>query len=187
MPAITDRQLRNAVDQGLSCREIARKYGCHASTVQRRMKKLNICRTSQAAHQANLMLKGDIDAVQGLESLYKRTESLLEHLESVWRGEADLNELREYLGKTSLIDGLLATKKELRNQLTLMSNIADKLFNIQQVREFESIVIDEIRKESPELAQKIVKRLVMINKLYNHLDDDEKFASPSRATTMDIN
>lgn len=169
-PKITDHEVRVLVEKGKNLKEMAEELGVNKSTVFRRMKRLGIYKTSQAAYEASLMLQGDVDGMKALEDLYRRTSTLLEVLEEAWKGQGNFEELQQKMGRTSLIDGLLATKKELRNQLNLMANISEKIFNIHQVRQFQKLVIAEIQKANPDVAQQIVRQLVQINQAYNYLD-----------------
>jgi hypothetical protein len=74
------------------------------------------------------------------------------------------------LGKKPLHDALTDTWKELRNQINLMKEISLALYNERQVKEFQQVVMDEIRKENPDTAQRIVRRLVQYNAMYNCLE-----------------
>lgn len=172
MPAFTDKELRNAVAQGLTNAEIAQKLGCDKSTVSRRLKKLNLCRVSQAAHQANLSLRKDVDIVRELRNLYQRSQGLLDKLEGVLEGEISKEEMQDYIGRKSLIELILETKKEIRSQIRLMNDVSESIFNVRMVQDFQQTVVDEIRRESPELAKRIISRLTQYNAAYNCLDPE---------------
>ena len=154
----------------MNCSEIAQKFGCHKSTVVRHWKKLNVCRTSKAAHQAELMMKGDVNVALEVQELYRRSEGLLATLEEVLNGNKQLAEIQEFLGRKPLIDAVNDTSKELRNRLSLMKEISQILFNIQAVQEFQREVIEQIKKEDPQVARRIVQRLVKLNTMYEALN-----------------
>jgi predicted transcriptional regulator len=170
MPGISAKKVRELFEEGYTQKEIADLYNVHESTISRKINQLQVYRTAAAATEGRLSLEEDVNVMEELKDLYKRSEKLLSQLEKVWNGEADLEELQDKLGKTSLTDALVKTHKEVRNYLGLMTEISKALYNVRQVQEFQSIVISEIKKIDPELSQKIVKRLVELNSLNDALD-----------------
>jgi IS30 family transposase len=170
MAEFNDQNLHKAVAQGMTMREMAKEFNKNPSTISRHMKRLRLSRVSQAAAQAGITLQDDIDAQEELKKLYKRAEHLLCLLESVLSGEKDFSEVQGLLGKKPLHDALTDTWKELRNQINLMKEISLALYNERQVKEFQQVVMDEIRKENPDTAQRIVRRLVQYNAMYNCLE-----------------
>lgn len=170
---LTDHELKRLYEEGKTQSEIARRYGLNKSTVSRRLRKFKIDCTASAAHAAGEVITEEIDGFKALNRLHSRTETLLDQLEQVWSGEANLAELEDKLGRTSLLDALLNTRKELRNQLRLMAEISARLYDVQSVRKFQDTVIDEIRQVDPSFAKKIVDRLVNVSRVYRHLDPGE--------------
>src|SRR5574337_569853 len=53
----------------------------------------------------------------------------------------------------------LSTMSEIRSQIDMYQKISDKLYSMEANEEFQKIVIDTIREESPEVAEKIRERL----------------------------
>lgn len=173
MPKLNDKNLRNAVAEGKTIRQIAEDFDVHPSTVSRHMKRLRLSKVSQGCYHAAICLEEDVDAQYELKKLYRRAENILYQLEQVVSGEKALEEVQHMLGRKNLHDALVDQHKILRGQLNLMKDVADTLYNARQVREFQEVVLDEIKQENPETAQRITKRLVQYNSLYNSLEPAE--------------
>ena len=173
MTEFSDDTLRNAVAQGKTMRQIAEEFDVHPSTVSRHMKRLNLSRVSQGAYYAALTLEEDVNAQYELNKLFRRADNILCQLEQVLDGKKSFEDIQFLLGKKSLHDAIVDQHKILRSQISLMKDVAETLYNARQVREFQQFVVDEVKQESPETAQRIVKRLTQINSLYNTLEPEQ--------------
>ncbi len=69
---------------------------------------------------------------------------------------------------------LLATSAEIRQQLSMYSDIQGKIFSVEAHQEFQQIVIDAIKEASPEVAEKITEKLKRRQPLRQFLGENRR-------------
>jgi hypothetical protein len=148
----TDADLHDYLNAGHSQADSARRFGVSEAAIHQRMKRMRRL-TSQviALEQAGTIVGERLSATARLE----RVQRVIDE-EMSW---AVKEARREGGDRKGLADVILKLAGEVRQQLGLQLAISRTLIDLKVVREFQQIVLDAIREESPATARRIVERL----------------------------
>jgi predicted transcriptional regulator len=144
---------RRMVDQGKTQTEIARYFGVSNAAVSKMFKKMGgYVPRVVAFEKASELVEEKIDAMGQLRRINGLIHSELDHIEESLK-TAPKEERR------ALQDQKLKHVGEIRKQLGLLLNIAQALYNVEEVKLFQETVLEVIGSASEELREKIVRDL----------------------------
>lgn len=146
-------QLEQLVREGNEVSEIARKLGVTKGAVSKKLKSLKVAVTKDVAlRSAPRIVDNGLDAMAQLRrinsSIHKELNQIEEDLEATTVED-----------RTGLQDQKLKHVAEIRKQITLLLEIARVLYNLDEVKAFQEIVVEEIGNASPEIRKEILQRL----------------------------
>jgi len=146
-------QLEQLVREGNGVSEIARKLGVTKGAVSKALKKLNVAITRDVAvRSAPKIVEGKLDAMSQLIHINKLINNELDHIEENIQGASEEK-------RRALQDQKLKHVAEVRKQLALLLDIAQTLYNAEEVAAFQRIVLEEVGNVAPEVRHKILHRL----------------------------
>jgi predicted transcriptional regulator len=163
-------------DEGLKQYEAAARLGLSPTSASNYLKRFQ-GRTAKAmtlSAPVGEMLRKQMDEMGEVVRLADEARELMELIKSVLKGEG--NEYYELKSKLKRIcDGsadkfLISLMAEVRKQVELHFSMREKYCNMERVVEFQKTVMEEIQRESPEVAQRIVTRLVQARTLRDSID-----------------
>jgi hypothetical protein len=173
MAKFTDQDYLEGKKQGLSQKQMALQAGvseARVSNVKKRCEGL----VSQNAPQyiEAEVLERQRDALTRLESLARRANELTELYEAALggSGEAKSKLVRLAGYKADLLKSYVAVLGENRKMIELDNTIKKTKFDMEAVLDLQRIMIEEVRAEAPECAQRIVQRFVALNAARSNLD-----------------
>lgn len=95
-----------------------------------------------------------------LSELIESVRGMFARVEAVACGDETLETLEPFLnGKTSVAEVYNKLAIEIRKQLQFLLEIQKTMVDVENVLEFQRVVLDEIKQESPELQRRITERL----------------------------
>jgi len=149
---VTDVDLRTYLAAGHSQADAARQFGVSEPAIHQRLKRLRQL-TSQvvALERAGEVVEEKLSASARLE----RVQQVIDE-ELAW---AVRKARQDGSDRAVLVDVILKLAGEVRQQLGLQLAISRTLVDLRVVKEFHETVVEAIREESPETAQRIVTRL----------------------------
>lgn len=146
-------QLERLVSEGNGVSEIARKLGVTKGAVSKAIKRLNIAFTKDVAlRTAPQIADKKIDAMTQLSKLNGLIHSELDYIQTIIQKSSG-PERKELQAQQ------LKHVAEVRKQLGLLLNIAEALYNAEEVAAFQKIVLEEIGNAAPEVRDRILHRL----------------------------
>lgn len=174
----TDENIIDLVHkQGCTQKEAAARLGVSEAAVSKRLKKLQVAvNNNTALFAAPRLLDRQIGHMEQLEALGRQTRDLLELVQTALHGKGPeyynaRDKLYRLMGpKGNLGTFLIQLQDQLRKQLDFYFQIQKEAYNLKQVQEFQETVLEEIKKIDPEVARRIVQRLVEINAAHSSLD-----------------
>ncbi len=149
---VTDTDLRAYLDAGHSQADAARHFGVSEPAIHQRLKRLRAL-TSQvvALEKAGQVVEEKLSATTRLERVQQVIDEELQ-----WAVRAAH---QDGANRASLADVILKLAGEVRQQLGLHLSITRTLVDLRVVKEFQDVVLDAIREESPETAHRILTTL----------------------------
>lgn len=169
--------LRLQDEEGLKQYEAAARLGLSPTSASNYLKRFQRRTAKAMALSAPVgeMIRRQLDEVGEVVRLATEARSLIELVQSVLkaREDKDYYEMRSRLKR--VCDGspdkfLIALMAETRKQVELHFTMREKYCNMERVAEFQKTVMEEIQRESPEVAQRIVARLVQTRTLRDSID-----------------
>ena len=146
-------QLERLVSEGNGVSEIARKLGVTKGAVSKAIKRLNIAVTKDVAlRTAPKIADKKIDAMTQLTKVNDLIHSELNYIQTTIQSTSG-TERKELQAQQ------LKHVAEVRKQLGLLLNIAQALYNAEEVAAFQQIVLEEIGNVAPEVRDRILHRL----------------------------
>ncbi len=142
---VSDEQIKAAMAEGLNQAEIARRFGLSKSAVGERVARLRaLVRVPSGEVSGSEEQAGDINIMEQLRAINRDALTLLRRAMTQ--------------GKT---DPVIAAKRmsEIRQQLECQVKIFSTLYDLQEAAEFQRAVLAEIEAASPEVRERIIKRL----------------------------
>jgi len=175
---ISNTQLEKLVRDGNSITEISKKLEVTRSAVWKRLKAIDVAVTKDVVlHHAGEIVERKIDAIEQLQKINDYANELLDLLMRWNRGDEDalqvletqvatkkvrvgdqVDFVREYRFKDPR-ELAIKAMQEIRSQLNLQLDIFKTLYDMAAVAEFQKEVLEAIRDASPEIRDRIVRRL----------------------------
>ena len=159
-----DSKLIKLVNQGLPVKDIAKRLGVSRVSIHSRIKQLKIVVAKGGAldpGQSKKVADQTFDAVERLCEIHESAIQQLRKLEAVSKGELPMESVELFLnGKVSVCEAYNKLLAEVRKQLSFALEIQRQMVDIRKVQEFQEVILEELKRESPELQKRIVDRLV---------------------------
>jgi DNA-binding Lrp family transcriptional regulator len=150
---INDNDLLRLVRSGNSRSEIAQKLGVGPPAITKRLKALGVAIAKDITlRSAPKLVDKGLDAMAQL----KRINALIHNELDYIQGSIETASNQE---RRELQDQKLKHVAEVRKQLSLVLDIAQVLYNVDEVKAFQEIVIEEIGNAAPEVRNTILQRL----------------------------
>jgi hypothetical protein len=146
-------QLEQLVREGNGVSEIARKLKVTKGAISKRLKALNVAVAKDVClRSAPKLVDNGLDAMAQLRRINGLINKELDQI------EADL-EVATAEDRKGLQDQKLKHVAEIRKQLGLVLDIAQILYNADEVKAFQEIAVEEIGNVAPEVKHRILQRL----------------------------
>ena len=146
-------QLEQLVRDGNGVSEIARKLGVSKGAVSKRLKNLRVGITKDVVlRSAPQIVDRQLNAMDQLKRINTLINSELDYIEK--NIETATGEQRKELQEQRL-----KHVAEVRKQLGLLLDIAQALYNAEEVAAFQQSVLEEIGHAAPEVRDRILQRL----------------------------
>jgi transposase len=145
MRIINDSELMRLVRAGQSPKEIAENLGVGISAVCKRLKLLKIAVTKDVTlRSAPKLVNSGLNAMAQLHKINDLINAELDHIEEAIEGA-------EGAARQALQDQRLKHVAEIRKQLSLVLEIAQVLYNVDEVKAFQEEVLSAIGEAAPEV------------------------------------
>lgn len=146
-------QLRRMIDDGKLQNEMAGFFKVSEGTISKNVKALNLAQGQDIIlRSATKINDKKLNAMTRLERIAKVVENELGYIQKTIKGTKG-EERREWQ------EVQLKHTAEIRKQVNLLLEIAQALYNIEEVNAFKKIVLEEIGNESEELRNRILQRI----------------------------
>jgi len=146
-------QLKQMLDQGKAQKEIAAFFRVSEGTISKNVKTLSLAQSQDVIlRSATKINDRKVSAMTRLERIAGVVESELNYIQKTIKGTKG-EERREWQ------EVQLKHTAEIRKQVNLLLEIAQALYNIEEVDAFKKIVLEEIGNESEELRDRILQRI----------------------------
>jgi len=143
--------------QGKSNAEIAEYFQVSRAAVGQMLGRLNQEAIGRLYNRSQDMLDEQVNVQMLITGLMGDAAEILKDVQKAVRLDSKATDWDKMsIEKRKL---LLATMAELRAQIGMYQNVADKLYSIEAHSEFQRVVVDVINEEAPEVAEKIRQRL----------------------------
>lgn len=177
----TDFDLGERIRQGKSVREIADEFGVTPRAIYRRAERLRVKIGKEVAlHQAGKVLAREVDMSLQMRKMIAESEFMMGKLGSYIRkltgdDEFARQEAKAHLAAAgddllagkSLVDLMIKSQGEHRQQLSLMLDVAERLIQFQQVNDFMLKVYEIVQQISPSEQAKVVQALRDLGAIIN--------------------
>jgi len=158
-------ELEKLLKQGMGVRAIAKKLRVSPSAVSQRLKALRVAVSAHVAvRDGGRLAEQKYNAQQQLLNISQVINKELQYIQEKIKKDPPENERAKWQ------EAQLKHTAEIRQQIKLMLEIASTLYRVEEVANFQKIVIEEIGNESPECRERIVKRLVTRGSLGRSVD-----------------
>jgi transposase len=148
-PIILEKLLRD----GLSQKEVAERFKVSEGTISKNVKALTFASAKDVVlRSASKINDKKLNAMTRLERIAKVVEDELTYIRKTIKNTKG-EERREWQ------EVQLKHTAEIRKQVNLLLEIAQALYNIEEVNAFKKIVLEEIGNESEELRNRILQRI----------------------------
>lgn len=174
-----DMLIKLLVELGWKQNACAEFFGVSQAAVSKAKKRIDIAVSSDVAlFSAPKMINAKLSLADQLEALGKQARELLEMIHVVLHGDQASQEYRDSQTKLRRLAGsnrdlggfLIKLQAELRKQLEFVFKMQSEIYSLKKVEEFQTVVLEEIRKTAPEVQQRIVRRLTEIDAARSALD-----------------
>jgi DNA-binding transcriptional regulator GbsR (MarR family) len=159
-------KLRQMAKEGKKIKEMAVALGVAHSTVSRSLQKIGVAVAGEIAlSKAREIVERDLQVKDGLLEIYRAVFREIDVIQAA---------LKDAEGETRAVlqDRLLKHVGEIRKQLALAAEVSRTLFNIEEVKAFQEIVLEEIGAVDTDVKNRIVKRLVDRRAVISSLEID---------------
>jgi hypothetical protein len=146
-------QLERLVRKGKGVSEIAAELGYSKGAICKAMQRLSMAVTKDVAlRSAPEVVDKKLDAMDQLKHVNTLINQELDFIEGqIEAASAETRKLWQ--------DQKLKHVGEIRKQLSLLLDIAQTLYNAEEVAAFQQIVLEEIKNAAPEVRERIAQRL----------------------------
>ena len=160
----SNMELEKLLNQGMGVRAIAKQLRVSPSAVSQRLKALRVAVSAHVAvRDGGRLAEQKYNAQEQLLSISRLINKELDFIQEKIKKEPEKE-------RAKWQEAQLKHTAEIRQQIKLMLEIASTLYRVEEVANFQKIVIEEIGNESPECRERIVKRLVARGSLGRSFD-----------------
>jgi len=146
-------QLERLLRDGFSQREVAEKFGVGEGTISKNVKVLTFCQAQDVVMRSAIKINDKkLNAMATLERVIKKVEDELKGISASMEGTMG-EEKREWL------EVQLKYLAETRKQLTLIKELIESTWMMEQLREFQELVLEKVKKFAPEAWSEIQREL----------------------------
>jgi DNA-binding Lrp family transcriptional regulator len=146
-------KIQKLKDAGMSVTDIAKKMDVSKAAISKGFKKLGLSGSQDVILRAATQINtSKINAMAKLERIAKGIEDELTYVEKTMKTTSNA-ERREW-EKTHI-----GYNAEVRKQLSLLLEISQALYRIEEVDAFKKIVLEELGKIAPEVRDKVLSAL----------------------------
>jgi DNA-binding phage protein len=146
-------QLERLVREGKGVSQIARELSVTKGSVSKKLKNLRVGITKDVAlRSASKIVDRQLNAMDQLKRINCLINNELDYIEKnivTAKGER----------RKELQEQRLKHVAEVRKQLSLLLDIAQALYNAEEVAKFQHFVLEEIGRAAPEIRDQIIQRL----------------------------
>jgi len=165
------------VKAGLSQKEMAAKHACSEALVSKVKRRCEgeVAAATPPVIQAEVLTRQH-DALTRLSLLAERCASLAELCEQALNGEGEAawrarGKMERLVGRKGNVgQAYVAILAEMRKQLELDNTIKRTKFDVEVSMQFMREIMGAINEESPELAQRILRRVQAVHATVSALD-----------------
>ena len=155
--------LQRFLDEGHTQADAARHFGVTEPAISQRAKQARIATSKVVAFErAAEVVEQKLTAMQRLQHVQQVIYDQL-----TW---AEEQAKQPGANRLALSDVIVKFSAEVRAQLRLEHDIAQTLIDLRAVRQLQQTVLQAIREEAPETANRIIRRLKELNALRRSVD-----------------
>src|SRR5512139_575501 len=165
-PRIDRVKLNRMLRSGKSQREAAQAFGVSEAAISKAKKELSVAVVrSTVMENAHKVVAENLDAIGQLTKINQYANELLDLLMRWNRGDQEAHQILEAQAAKKGIQPrdprelALKAMQEIRGQLGLQLEILKTLYDVQAVAEFQKEVLNAIGEVSPDVRDRIIKRL----------------------------
>jgi predicted transcriptional regulator len=140
-------------EAGLTGAAIAKSLGVGAPAVSKALRKIGVARNQdivlESAQKINVR---KLNAMAQLERINSAIQKQLDEIQKELKSATGP-------GKADLRDAQIKATAEIRKQLSLLLDISRTLYDVEQVKAFQEIVLEELQNVEPEIRNRVLKRL----------------------------
>ena len=178
---VDPKVLKNLIREGKTVTQIAEYFGCTPSAISQAKSKLSIAVVDDATWRAHEITNENIQFMQQLNKTNKILADSIDRLEAIIAGDEEATKSLRRLYREGNLFGkrgsssvafrdpqelLLKLISELRMQARLYIDISAQMQDHEEAQIFQAAVLEVIGNESPEIRQRIVKKLIDRKKLH---------------------
>lgn len=147
-------------NKGMTCRQIGDHFGVSHVAVSRMLDRMSTKSIVSIYENADKIINAQIDAQSLIVGLMADAADLL----AIIRQKVEDIKDKEAWEKIDIdvYKLLIESMKEIRAQVDSYQSISDRIYSTQATANFQQVVVEAIEEESPELAEKIKKRLTRL-------------------------
>ncbi|MEA4857889.1 MAG: hypothetical protein AAGU21_00955 [Solidesulfovibrio sp.] len=173
MAKFTEQDYLTCRKEGLTQRQMAERFAiseAYVSKVKRRCEGA-VEKATPSVIQTEVLSR-QYDALSKLSLLADKAAALADLCEKALAGDWEAKgRLQQLVGrKGNGLQAYVAILAEMRKQLELDNTIKRTKFDIERCMRFQEETLQAIQEESPEMAQRIVRRLMAADATLNALD-----------------
>ena len=175
-PKIDRVQLNRMLRAGKSPKEVAEHFGVSQAAICKARKGLNVAVVKNVVlESAHKVVAEHLDTIGQLQKINQNANELLDLLMRWNRGDSEALQILESQVRKVKVQGkeeevkeyrfkdprelALKAMQEIRGQLNLQLDIFKTLYDVQAVAEFQKEVLSAIGEVSPDVRDRIIKRL----------------------------
>jgi Asp-tRNA(Asn)/Glu-tRNA(Gln) amidotransferase B subunit len=147
---------------GKRAREIAQFFGVSEAAISKARKELNVAVVKNVAlESAHRVVDKNLNTIDQLQKINTYANEILDLLMRWSRGDEEALHALDMKGQTRKDPRELALKamQEIRGQLGLQLDIFKTLYDVQAIAEFQKEVLNAIGEVSPDVRDRIIRRL----------------------------
>jgi DNA-directed RNA polymerase specialized sigma subunit len=153
----TKKLIKMKFKQGKTNSEIATYFAVSRSAVGQMLARVNNEAIGRLYTRSETLLDEQVDIQMLITGLMADAAEVLRDIQRAVKADDNVDEWDKMsIEKRKL---MLATMSEIRAQIGMYQQVADKLYSIEAHSQFQKVVVDVINEEAPEVAEKIRQRL----------------------------
>ena len=174
-PKFSDTKLKQLVNDGLNCTQIAKRLGVTKGAVSQRLKSLKLSVAKDITLiRAGEVVRKEINAVSQLQKINDHANGLLDLMMVCVNGDEAAKEAAAAklgpMGRGDPKELALKCMQEIRSQLKLQLEIFQTLYDMQAVADFQREVLQAIGDADLETRDRIIRNLQERSAIRSTLD-----------------